>query len=88
MMIVLKVSWNKAVVLKYNLNTKILHAELHFACIVKYKLISKVSFHSKDIGSFNVCLTIVIALQNFCGIKKLLQLFIFSSFSVIKLILK
>ena len=51
------------------------------------KLISKVLFHLKDVGhwynvivywcSFNVCLKIVIALQNFLRNKKIVRIIYF-----------
>ena len=48
MMIVLKVPWNKAVVLKYDLSTKNITCIITFFMYNMNQLILKVLFHSKD----------------------------------------
>ena len=50
LIIVLKVQWNKAVVLIYDLSTKNITCIIPFFMLNMNKSISKVLFHSRDFG--------------------------------------
>ena len=55
MMIVLKIPWNKAVELKYDLSAKNITCIITCLMLNMNKLTSKVLFHSKDVGhGYNV----------------------------------